>query len=442
MKVFFSSFGFIFFTCLQNSSAKAPENFLWGAASAAFQVEGSPEDSDWREWTRISGKVAKNHNGEKATDFWNRYEEDFKIAKELGLNSYRLSIAWERIFPSKSQINQSAILKYKKIITKMREYNLEPVITLHHFVLPLWLVKTGGLLSPDFVTEFSSYAEILAKEFSPSPYNVKHWITFNEPNVLVHNGYLEGIWPPGKKGQIKNAVLATAQIIRAHVTAVNTMKGMNPSLQVSIAHHWRIFEAKNKWNPLDWIAAKITDKVWNDQIVNSMMTGKLNVWMPGGGRIKENLKLNQPPGLDYLGINYYGRALMSVSLKAPFVVASQGDLPKSDLDWEIYPEGLGMAAKQSYERFKIPVMITENGVADQKDLIRANFIKDHITSLKGAQNSGVAILGYFYWSLTDNFEWALGYDPRFGLVEIDYENRASRKLRPSAEVYKNLINNY
>jgi beta-glucosidase len=441
MKFFLSSFVFLFFTCLQNSSAKAAENFLWGAASAAFQVEGSPEDSDWREWTRISGKVAKNHNGEKATDFWNRYEEDFKIAKELGLNSYRLSIAWERIFPSKSKVNPSAILKYKKIILKMREYDLEPVITLHHFVLPIWLVKTGGLLSPDFVNEFSSYAEILTKEFSPPPYNVKHWITFNEPNVLVNNGYLEGIWPPGEKGQIKNAVLATAQIIRAHVSAVNYMKGINPLLQVSIAHHWRIFEAKNKWNPLDWIAAKITDKVWNDQIVNSMMTGKLNVWMPGGGRIKENLKLNQTPGLDYLGINYYGRALMSVSLKAPFVIASQGDLPKSDLDWEIYPEGLGMAARQSYERFKLPVMITENGVADQKDLIRAKFIKDHIASLKDAQKSGVAILGYYYWSLTDNFEWALGYDPRFGLVEIDYENKASRKLRPSAEVYKNLIKN-
>jgi beta-glucosidase/6-phospho-beta-glucosidase/beta-galactosidase len=132
---------------------------------------------------------------------------------------------------------------------------------------------------------------------------------------------------------------------------------------------------------------------------------------------------------------------MSVSLKAPFVIASQGDLPKSDLDWEIYPEGLGMAARQSYERFKLPVMITENGVADQKDLIRAKFIKDHIASLKDAQKSGVAILGYYYWSLTDNFEWALGYDPRFGLVEIDYENKASRKLRPSAEVYKNLIKN-
>lgn len=413
--------------------------FLWGSASASFQVEGSPADSDWKDWTHQPGKIVDGTNADMATDFWNRFEEDFKISKSLGLNSYRLSIAWERIFPEENKVDEVALEKYVQIINKMRSYDMEPLVTLHHFVLPKWLVLKGGLLAPNFVPAFVNYTQKVVGRLSQSPCNVKYWITFNEPNVLVRGGYIEGDWPPGKKGAMVEATQATAQLIRAHVAGYNEIKNIGKDLQVSIAHHWRDFQPKNSWNPLDHLARKISDWVWNEQIVSSLMTGKLRVWMPGGEFIKEDLKLVKSPGLDFLGINYYGRSVMSFQFKAPFVVPSEGPGPKTEMGWEIYPQGLENSLLDATRRYHLPVMVTENGIADKSDAMRTAFLEDHISALKKAEAKGAQVLGYYYWSLTDNFEWARGSSPRFGLVEIDYEQAAKRIVRPSALVFKKLI---
>jgi beta-glucosidase len=415
-----------------------PEGFFWGVGHSAFQVEGSPRDSDWREWTRTPGKILDKTDAEEATDFWNRYDEDFALARELGANSFRLSIAWERIETAKGVWDDEALAHYEKILVSCRGHGLEPIVTLHHFALPLWLAREGGLCAPDFVERFAEYAERVVARLSRDGARVVWWMTFNEPLVMVNMGYLVGEWPPGAKGDAKGAMKAAKNLVRAHFAAVERMRPLGSQLKISIAQHWRDFQPKRFWNPFDRAASIYLDEVFNRNFIRALVTGWNVWWMPGSSEKPEKLALPEDrPSIDYIGINYYGRMMAVATAKPPFLTVEEGAGLKTDLGWEIYPIGLTNVL-ESASRYDLPILISENGLADAKDTERAEFLRNHIDAVTVAVKKGVDVIGYMHWSIVDNFEWAFGLKPRFGLVAYDYAKK-QRRPRPSFEAYKNII---
>lgn len=412
--------------------------FFWGVANSAFQVEGQPQASDWRSFTQQPGAIADGSHADFITNFWTDFEKDFALAQKLGANAFRLSIAWERIEPTPGNYDLKALDHYEKMLLSARRHGLEPIVTLHHFVLPEWLSQKGGLLEENFPQRFENYAAHVVSHLSKGPARVRWWMTFNEPNVLVRGGYMEGDWPPQKK-DFNLAVQALAQLSRAHLRAVNQMRKIRSDLHIGIAQHWRVFQAKNKWNPLDQLAKWISDWCWNRQSTRSMYSGQLNLWLPGAQRVREEITINEKQlGLDYLGLNYYGRSVVSFRLKAPFIHVEEGNLTKSDIGWELYPEGMEQAIQESYKDYALPVLIAENGLADAKDQLRPNFLTSHLASLQNARNQKLPVIGYLHWTLTDNFEWHLGRKPRFGLVEVN-DTTGKREPRPSFETYRKWI---
>ncbi|MBS1985499.1 MAG: glycoside hydrolase family 1 protein [Bdellovibrionales bacterium] len=410
--------------------------FMWGVANAAFQVEGSPAPSDWTDWVKKPGTIVDGTTGDRGTDFWNRYDEDFKLAQELGSNTFRISIAWERLVPAPGQWNEAALAHYEKMIVAMRARGLEPVVTLHHYTLPQWLADEGGILAKDFVNQFAAYSVRVVRRLSASPARVTWWMTFNEPMVLCNASYVSGEWPPGKKGDFQGAIKAAANLARAHIEAVRRIRAEKLPIKMSIAKHWRLFEGKPgdiTGGPL----AKTVDWAFNRQILTALTTGKLNFWMPGA-LWPENDTIALPEKrstLDYIGLNYYGRTFLGTKLAAPFFELSEGPGPKSDIGWEMYPEGMYLALKDAAQ-YKLPILISENGVADAQDRFREEYIRSHLFYMAKAMREGVNVIGYLHWTLTDNFEWAKGLTPRFGLVEIDYSHNLARKPRPSFEYMK------
>jgi beta-glucosidase len=414
-----------------------PEGFFWGVGHSAFQVEGSPRDSDWREWTHTKGKIADGTDAEKATDFWNRYEEDFALARELGANCFRLSIAWERIEPEVGRYDEAALDHYVKIVASCREHGLEPVVTLHHFALPLWLAREGGLCAEGFAERFGAYAGRVVARLMQSPTSVRWWMTFNEPLVMVNMGYLIAEWPPGLKSPAL-AMKAAKNLVRAHFQAVEKIRALGGDLQVSIAQHWRDFQPRRFWNPLDYAAAAYLNHVFNRNFVTALMTGRNSWWMPGTRERLEILELPEGrPTLDYLGINYYGRMIAVSTSQAPFLTVEEGSGPKTDLGWEICAPSLVKVLKDA-SRFGLPLLISENGLADAADTKRGDFLRRHIEAASEAIALGANVIGYLHWSLTDNFEWAFGLTPRFGLVAYDYDT-AERRPRDSFNVYRQII---
>lgn len=419
----------------QDSSGK----FLWGAANAAFQVEGSPGDSDWYRFTHTKGKIEDGTNADKATDFWNRYKEDFQIARDTGLNAFRISIAWERIEPQEGIWDDAALTKYEEIITAMRSYGLEPVVTLHHFVLPFWVAQKGGLEAKNFPELFARFSAHVVDRLARGKANVSWWLTFNEPEILVMGGYTDGDWPPGLKDP-NRGIQAAVGYAKAHIEAVKRIRALGINhVKVSIAKHWRVFEAANS-HPGSKAMTKLLNFLFNEQFTTCLTTGRIFFWMPGAG--KPHLEwVTLPEGkstLDYLGMNQYGRSLVTGKTSAPFYETSSGNGEKNDLGWEIWPDALVDAVKTAYDTYRLPVLITENGLADAKDEKRPRFLEGHFKAMEKIQSLKLPLLGYLHWSLTDNFEWARGLTPRFGLVEIDYAN-GTRKPRPSLKVFEKLV---
>jgi len=406
--------------------AAAP--FFWGVSNSSFQVEGNPQPSDW-------SLFAKPGTADRVTSFYEKYDRDFGLAQELGANAFRLSVAWERIEPAPGVFNEDALDHYEKMIVALRARGLEPVVTLHHFVFPLWLAAQGGVLAPNFPATFARFSEKVVGRLAKPPARVRMWMTFNEPMVLLHLGYLEGQWPPARKGDATSTIEGAANLARAHIEATRRIRALAPEAQVSIAQHWRLFHGKGFLGPL---LARLSDWVFNRQMVKALHTGRLSFWMPGGPWIRETIPLPENRStLDFLGLNYYGRMMVSFTFKAPFVKVEEGPGPKSDLGWEIYPEGLTQVLKDA-DDYGLPILISENGIADAADSRRANFLRNHIASMNEARRAGVPVMGYLHWSLTDNFEWAFALEPRFGLVAVDYATGRLTK-RPSFETYRALI---
>lgn len=371
---------------------KFPNGFLWGSATSAYQVEGGIENNDWAQAAR-EGKIPA---AGRACDHYNRYEEDFDIAKSLGQNAHRFSIEWARVEPEEGRFDEGAIEHYRKVIMVLRERGLEPFVTLWHFTLPIWFAKIGGFENHRAPEIFARYCEYAVGRLGD---RANFWITINEPMVYASQGYFRGIWPPFKKNIFK-FMKVVDNLAMSHNVAYQKIKFVQPLAQVGIAKHQINFEANS--NPANRLLAKFLIWFWNHRFLAKISKSQ-----------------------DFIGVNYYFHKKFG---NKKYGLRKTIDYEKSDLGWDIYPKGIYNVLME-LKRYRKSVYVTENGVADAEDRLRTRFIKDHLYWVYRAIHDGVDVHGYFYWSLLDNFEWDKGFEPRFGLIEMNYKTM-ERKIRP------------
>jgi beta-glucosidase len=416
-----------------------PASFLFGTATAATQIEGGCTTSDWYEFARQPGRVAHGDRPDVACDAWHLWDQDLALQRALGLGAHRMSIEWARIEPSDGAIDAAALDRYRAMLGAVRDAGIEPMVTLHHFTLPAWLARAGGVLAPEFPQRLARFARVAIDALGDL---ARSWITINEPNVLAAQAYLLGAWPPALANPIA-AVRAHHRLLEAHVAAYRALKdARGDAVQVGVAHHLRVAEPERASSSVDRTAARVFARVFNDAFAlatcDGAMYGPLDALVPLG-RGRGAFRVADARGTqDFFGINYYSRDLVRFSLQHPAELFLSRRVPEgapvSDLGWEIYPAGLGRLVRQWAARSGVPVYITENGIADADDTRRPAFITSHLAELAAAIAEGVDVRGYFHWSLLDNFEWAEGYAPRFGLVAIDYATQA-RRVRESGRLY-------
>jgi beta-glucosidase len=383
--------------------------FLWGTASSAHQVEGWNEHNDWWEFERRTAERSL-----AACDFANRFEKDLDLAVGLGTNAYRFSIEWSRVEPREGEHDERAASYYEKLIAACRARGLRPMVTLLHFTLPRWAAERGGWLDERTLEAFDRHAKWVAERYGPA---VDLWVTVNEPNVHSGASYLSGIFPPGKLARPDLARRCERALVRAHVRAYDILheeaRKADRRCEVGIAQHAIAWKA-SRLSPIGLV------RRWGDSFNWSF--------------------LDQAVVFDYVGINYY----MALGADLAAVLRMGGLLPRrsgpgrSDLGWPIDAGGFESVLVDAHRRYRKPVIVTENGIADARDDRRPGYLSAHVEALARARRAGADIRGYFHWSLTDNFEWHEGYAPRFGLYAIDYSTQ-ERTPRASCEVFKRLV---
>ena len=387
-----------------------PKDFFWGAATAAYQVEGANSNSDWWEWEIRAG--LKDLSAQ-ACRHYELYKQDFDLAEQLHHNAHRLSIEWSRVEPAEGDFSTKELAHYRDVILSLKERGIEPIVTLHHFTNPIWFARRGGWLNKSSPKYFLRYVEIVTEALADQ---VRFWVTINEPMVYVYQSYFLGAWPPQERSLLKT-VSATNSLVGAHVKAHHRIHDIyrrkNLTVPcVSIAHNVRAFVPCGKALKTK-AAARIRDRWFNFAFLDRLIRYR---------------------SLDFIGINYYTRSLVepaSWGLRSMLIdTCGHSRLKKNSMGWDIFPEGLYDLLLR-LKIYGLPIFILENGICTEDDALRWEFIHGHLKCLAQAMGQGVKVLGYIYWSLIDNFEWDKGFAPRFGLIEVDYGNY-SRKIRESA----------
>lgn len=433
-----------------------PEDFLLGTATASLQIEGGDTNNSWYRWCN-EGHIKDGTHCIRACDHWNRLEEDISLMQELGTRTYRLGLEWARIEPEEGRFDGEALAHYRREIELLREAGIRPLVTLHHFSNPLWMEDDGAWVNPESVPRFLRYTRRVVETLGDL---VSDWVTINEPNIYLLFGYVFGEWPPGRRS-LRSARKGARNMARAHAEAYHLIHQLREEADyhpkaasmVGVAHHLRVFNPARPGNPLDRFVAGVFDRLSQDMFVRAMTEGRA-VWpmssLPLVRRIPglEGLKLPGTRGArgpggsrgylaDFLGINYYSRDFTRASLRPGDLFGKREvpeKAPRNDLGWEIYPEGLYRVIRRFWERYRLPIFVTENGTADAADSFRSSYIATHLAEIARAVGDGVDVRRYYHWSLMDNFEWVEGLTPRFGLVEVDYATQ-ERRIRESGRFY-------
>ena len=407
------------------------KDFLWGASTASHQVEGRTVNqwSVWElenakrlagekhtklknltNWDEIKSKVEdpSNYVSGEGVDHYNRYREDFDIIKTLNLNSFRFGIEWSRIEPEQGKWDQAEIDHYHEYIDELLKRGIKPILNVWHWTMPIWFTDLGAFEKNKNLIHFDNFVSKLAEEYGSK---LEYVITMNEPNVYSSYSYLLGEWPPQEKNIIKFLKVMN-NLSKAHKRAYKILKKTNSNLMIGVANQVANIQAKRPHNVLDEVATKIMRYAWN--------------WW-----YFRKIRKDQ----DFLGMNFYFTDYYQGVQK------SNPELPLNDLGWYMEPEGLFPIILRAWTRFKKPIIITENGLADSNDEYRQWWIEETIIAMEKALSEGVDVRGYMHWSLLDNFEWAYGWWPEFGLVKVDRKNNMKRTIRPSAYWYSERIRN-
>lgn len=443
-----------------------PKNFVWGAAAASYQIEGGAADdgkgaSIWDAFTHEAGRIFDGHTGDVACDHYHRWREDVALMRELGLQAYRLSLSWPRIIPQGTgKPNTAGLAFYDQLIDALLAAGITPWVTLYHWDLPLALQRRGGFLNRDMADWFGEYAALVASKLGD---RVKHWMTINEPPCVVGLGYQEGVHAPGWKLSFAECLLAAHNLMLAHGRGVQALRaGCRGPVQVSLALTGRervpatssaadveaarrgyfATHERHLWN-LAW---------WGDPILLGRYPEEgLKEYAKDLPAITDaDMKLIAQP-LDFLGYNCYsGFPVRAGGGGDPDPIPNGWGIgnPRGTLPWlQIAPEAPYWAARFQYERYKLPVVFTENGYCNTDfvhldgkvhDPQRIDFVTRYLRGIRRAIDDGAAVGGYFYWSIMDNFEWREGYKDRFGLVHVDYQTQ-KRTPKDSALWYRDVI---
>lgn len=431
------------------------EDFLWGSASAAYQVEGA-YDTDGRGqsiWDALSeGKIKHNETGKVACDHYHLYKEDISLMKEIGLKTYRFSISWPRIMPKEGEINQKGIEFYKNLVSSLTDAGIEPMCTLYHWDLPMWIHEKGGWRYTEISELFAEYTKIMVEALSDK---VTYWMTINEPAAFIGNGYITGQHAPFENNLDKVQEIPdiigplTKNVLLAHGKAVKMIRTYaKGKSQIGAALNGHLIIPSSE-------AQSDVDRAKEETFAVETMFSGLDYWAGPmiNGNIHPLLKkviteddLNiicQP--LDFLGYNCYNSDNYNeYTGHNPNVTPG---MPRTAMGWPITPKALYWASVFFYERYELPILITENGMANYDfvmrdgevhDPQRIDYMESYLAGLKRAVEEGIPVVGYLYWSLLDNLEWAEGYDKRFGLIYVDYTTQ-QRTLKDSAKWYAKVI---
>lgn len=406
-----------------------PVGFLWGTATSSHQVEGGNTLNDWWAWESEPGRILAGHRSDKACDWWGgRWKEDLDLAADSGQNAHRLSIEWSRVEPSHALWDESAIDFYRELIQGALDRGMMPLVTLHHFTSPIWVSERGGWLNPDIVNLFSRYVRKIVSALEDL---VGIWVTINEPNVLLYEGYGEGKFPPGG-GNLLNLPKAAKHMVLAHSAAYHAIHEIQPGSLVGLAHNYRGFWPASPRNPLDRWMARFRSRLFNDLFPRALKDGKIR-FLSRRDRIPE-AKGTQ----DYFGLNYYTVEQFAFNPFRPSALFHAGGLPpETDASPSGFianePAGMWESLRWAHS-YDLPIYITENGIEDREDRIRPRYLLSHLRQVWRAVARNWQVQGYFHWTLVDNFEWDRGWTQRFGLWELDRKTQQRRK-RPSADLY-------
>ena len=441
-----------------------PENFIWGAATASYQIEGAwnkhgKGESTWDRFTHTPGNIKNNDTGDVADDHYNRWKKDIGLMKKIGLKAYRFSISWPRVLPAgRGKVNQKGLDFYSKLVDGLLKAGITPFVTLNHWDLPQALEDEGGWAIRSTAEAFVDYTNIVSRALGD---RVKNWITHNEPAVVAWLGYESGIHAPGIRDYPK-AVRAAHHLLLSHGWAVPVIRRNSSNAEVGITLNigWKMAasnsmadmklarEDDGKW--FRWFADPVYGRGYPSDIVEYFT--KLDALPSGMDFIQPgDMDVIAAP-TDFIGLNYYARQLARAGdlNNDPQTVFPKPKTPENwtEMGWENYPEGLtGVLGRVYYNYQPLKLYITENGASystlpdeggNVPDELRTNYLRTHFAAAHRAIQAGVPLAGYFVWSLMDNFEWSHGYSQRFGMVYVDYQTQ-KRYLKDSAKWYKTVI---
>ncbi|WP_010248945.1 glycoside hydrolase family 1 protein [Acetivibrio cellulolyticus] len=407
-----------------------PEDFLLGTATASLQIEGGDKNNTWYKWCE-EGHIKDGSSCITACDHWNRVEQDTELLIQMNVNTHRMSLEWSRIEPKAGEFSSEAIEHYRNEINLLIKNGIKPLITLHHFSEPLWFYEMGGWLKTGNSNYFLEYVKYVIEHLGDE---VCEWITFNEPNVYTKFGYIFGLWPPGHR-KLSMSSKVCSEIIKAHVKAyqiihsIRKEMGFNGKTRVGFAMHIRIFCGVTFMGRL---LSKAADYFFHELYMEGMIKSNIKFPLSVNGH-----KHTAATYADFIGINYYTRNIIEFSFSPSNLfhsIRNDNELDKNDLGWDIYPEGIYSVCKKYYERYRLPIYITENGISDKSDSKRPNFICSHLANIAKAIGEGTEIQRYYHWTLMDNFEWLDGQEANFGLYHCNFETQ-ERTIRPGGNLY-------
>ncbi len=422
-----------------------PNTFLWGAASASAQIEGAwDEDGKCPSIWDVAGRHIKNgQDCHTACDHYHRYKEDVALMKEMGLKSYRFSISWPRIMPEKGKVNPKGIEFYKNLITELKAAGIEPLVTLYHWDMPLWVDREGGWKSPKIIGYYLEYVKVVVEALSET---VRYWMTFNEPQMFIMLAYVTGTSAPFKhdvftfRNHLRHMLLAHGKAVKL----IRENAKLKPIIGIAMAATTYIPDSEDEAGLRDAAQKSFestvgegSNSLYMDPIALGRATKMLRRRLSA-----EDLKIISAP-LDFIGVNVYQPSNGMINKKG----YDTDELPKTMMGWIIDGRCLYWTIRQYYERYHLPVMVTENGMANPDavssdgkvhDADRVKFLDDFLSGVKRAVDEGIPVLGYQHWSIMDNFEWCEGYGPRFGLIHVDYATQ-KRTVKDSGWHYAEII---
>jgi beta-glucosidase len=397
-----------------------------------YQVEGGDE-CDWSEWER-AGRARGGPCGQ-AVQSWQRYEDDVELARSVGCNAFRFSVSWSRVEPRRGMWNDAALDRYSALVDRLVAHDIEPVATLFHYTHPVWFHDATPWTHPSSVDAFARFARVVAARLGG---RVRLWTILNEPLVFVLAGFLDGQIPPGLADPA-SAIRAWDHLLAAHCAAAAEIREVDPGAAIGVAHNMMAFAPDRSGNLLDRLVARAAHRFYNEGPVEAFATGRWNMLLPPFSRFRGK-RDDLPASTDFFGVNFYSRLhLRSPGRRrrlADWRYDDRTGRGLTDNGWEIAPGELH-AMLHTAAAGGMPLVVTENGLADESDRLRPAFLEDHVAQLLRAREEGLPLHGFFHWSLLDNFEWLEGFAPRFGLFEVDRETM-ERRPRASAETFRRI----